>query len=134
MFSKVIAALFGGLIISTIGSMLVGFSVGGGAEGGEIGASAFFVFYVISFIISIRSNSSKQAWKRLLISASILCFLLPISSMLFTGMFIAEETSGTAEAAGGLIGGALFTGFTGFVGFFLGVVFLIIGMLLKDEK
>ena len=133
MFSKVIAAIFGGLIISTIGSVVVLWSVGVGLNYVEINASAFLVFYLISFIISIRSNSSKQAWKRLLISASILCFLLPISNILFTVIFLAEETSG-AGAAGGLLAGALVTSVMGFIGFFLGIVFLIIGMLLKDEK
>ena len=134
MLSKIIAAIVGGFIISMVGSMLVGLSVGAGAEGGGIASNAFFVLYIVSFVVSLRSNSSKQAWKRLLITASILSFLLPISSMLFTGMFIAEETSGAAEAAGGLIGGALVTGITGVFGFFMGVIFLIIGLLIKDQK
>ena len=134
MLSKIFAAIVGGFIISMVGSMLVGLSVGAGSEGGEIASIAFFVFYIVSFVVSLRSKSSKQAWKRLLITASILSFLLPISSMLFTGMFIAEETSGAAEAAGGLIGGALVTGITGIFGFFMGGIFLIIGLLIKDEK
>tara|TARA_B100000965_G_scaffold348632_1_gene321348 strand:- start:183 stop:608 length:426 start_codon:yes stop_codon:yes gene_type:complete len=134
MFSKIIAAIVGGFIISMVGSMLVGLSVGAGAEGGAIASSAFFVLYIVSFVVSLRSNSSKQAWKRLLITASILSFLLPISSVLYTGMFIAEETSSAAGAAGGLIGGALITSITGIFGFFMGVVFLIIGLLIKDEK
>ena len=134
MLSKILAAILGGFIISMIGSALVGLSVGAGVEGGETASIAFYVFYVVSFVVSLRSNSSKQAWKRLLITASILSFLLPVSSMLFTGIFIAEETSGGAEAAGGLIGGALVTGITGVFGFFMGVIFLIIGLLIKDEK
>lgn len=134
MLSKILAAILGGFIISMIGSALVGLSVGGGDEGGETASIAFYVFYAVSFVVSLRSNSSKQAWKRLLITAAILSFLLPVSSMLFTGIFIAEETSGRAEAAGGLVGGALVTGITGVFGFFMGVIFLIIGLLIKDEK
>lgn len=134
MLSKIFAAIVGGFIISIVGSMLVGLSVGAGSEGGVVASNAFWVLYIVSFVVSLRSNSSKQAWRRLLITSSILSFLLPISSMLFTGMFIAEETSGAAEAAGGLIGGALVTGITGIFGFFMGVIFLIIGLLIKDEK
>tara|TARA_B100001093_G_C26778103_1_gene993316 strand:- start:239 stop:664 length:426 start_codon:yes stop_codon:yes gene_type:complete len=134
MLSKILAAIVGGFFISSIGSMLVGLSVGAGDEGGEIAFYAFFVFYIASFVVSLRSISSKQAWKRLFITASILSFLLPVSSMIYTGIFIAEETSGTAEAAGGLIGGALVTGITGVFGFFMGVVFLLIGLLIKDKK
>ena len=133
MLSKILAAIVGGLIISIVGSMLVGLSVGAGEVGGEIAFYAFFVFYIAWFTISLRSNSSKQAWKRLFITASILSFLLPVSSMIFTGIFIAEETSGAAEATGGLIGGALVTGITGVFGFFMGIVFLLIGLLIKDK-
>ena len=134
MFSKILAAIIGGFILSIIGSTLVGLSVGAGVKGGEIAGYAFFVFYIVSFVVSLWSNSSEQAWKRLLITASILTFLLPVSSMLFTGIFILEQTSGTSEAAGGLIGGALVTGITGVFGFFMGAVFLIIGLLIKDKK
>ena len=52
----------------------------------------------------------------------------------FTGVFIAEETSGTAEAAGGLIAGTFITGVAGFFGFFLGIVFLVVGVLIGNNK
>lgn len=134
MFLKILAAILGGLIISMIGSVIVGLSAGGGVDGGDAGSSSFFIFYLISFAIAFMSQTAKQAWKRLLITSAILCFMLPISSMLFTGIFVAEETSGAAEAAGGLIGGALVTGVTGFFGFFMGVIFLVIGLLIKEKK
>ena len=39
-----------------------------------------------------------------------------------------------AQAAGAAIGGGLISGFMGFVGFFLGVVFLIIGLLVGRDQ
>ena len=45
----------------------------------------------------------------------------------------ASEYAG-AQAAGAAIGGGLISGFMGFVGFFLGVVFLIIGLLVGRDK
>lgn len=123
MLGKILAALVGGLIISVLGSIIVGLSVGAGEEGGNIGRFAFFIFYIYAFIISYFSESSVRAWKWLFISSAILCFLLPISSLLFTGVFIAEETSGTAEAAGGLIAGTFITGVAGFFWLFLGNCF-----------
>ena len=134
MLGKIFAALLGGFVISILGSMVVGLSVGAGEEGGSIGGISFFVFYVYSFVISLRSSSTIRAWKWLLINSAILCFLLPISSMLFTGIFIAEETSGAAEAAGGFLGGTLVTIIAGFFGFFLGVIFLVIGLLVGNTE
>jgi uncharacterized membrane-anchored protein len=134
MTGKIIPALIGGLIISSLGAILISFSVGAGEEGGSIGAISFWIFYAYAFFIALRSQSSGRAWKWMMINSSILCFLLPISSMLFTGVFLAEETSGAAEAAGGLIGGAILTSVTGVLGFFLGVVFLIIGLVVGNNK
>ncbi|WP_444922661.1 hypothetical protein ACJJH9_00120 (plasmid) [Microbulbifer sp. DLAB2-AF] len=68
----------------------------------------------------------------MLVSA-VLCFLLPVAGLVFTGNAVADTTSG-AEAAGAAIGGGLVSGFMGFVGFFLGIVFLIIGLLTGRDK
>jgi uncharacterized membrane-anchored protein len=134
MIGKIIAALIGGLIISSVGAMLISFSVGLGEEGANIGGISFWIFYAYAFLIALKSQSPVRAWKWMMINSSVLCFLLPISSMIFTGIFVAEETSGAAEAAGGLIGGAIVTGVTGFLGFFLGLVFLVIGLAVGNNK
>ena len=39
-----------------------------------------------------------------------------------------------AEAAGAFIGGGLISGFMGFVGFFVGIVFLILGLITGRDK
>ena len=134
MLGKILAAIIGGCVVSTLGSALVGIGVGAGEKGAAIAFASFFVFYAYSFLISLRSASSSKAWKWIMIHASILCFLLPISSMFFTGIFIAEQTSGTAEMAGGLLGGAVMTSIIGFFGFFLGIVFLVIGLLVGNKN
>jgi hypothetical protein len=134
MLGKILAAIIGGGVVSTLGSALVGFGLGLGEQETAIAFISFFVFYAYSFLISLRSASSSKAWKWMMIHASILCFLLPISSMLFTGIFIADQTSGAAEMAGGLLGGAIMTSIIGFFGFFLGIVFLVIGLLIGNKN
>lgn len=59
--------------------------------------------------------------------------------MIYTGSFMAKHVdSGAqyagAQAAGAAIGGGLISGVMGFVGFFLGVVFLVIGLLVGRDK
>ena len=46
MLFKILAAIVGGLIISIVGSMLVGLSVGAGEVGGEI-AFLCFLFFIL---------------------------------------------------------------------------------------
>ena len=62
MLGKILAALVGGLIISVLGSIIVGLSVGAGEEGGNIGRFAFFIFYIYAFIISYFSESSVNGY------------------------------------------------------------------------
>lgn len=53
---------------------------------------------------------------------------------MFTGSYVASQTHSGAAAAGAAIGGGLVSGALGFVGFLLGVVFLIIGLLVGRDK
>jgi hypothetical protein len=70
----------------------------------------------------------------LLLTCSVASFLMPISGLIYTGSFMANRTQSGAEAAGAAIGGGLVSGALGFVGFFLGIVFLIVGLLVGREK
>ena len=61
------------------------------------------------------------------------CHYLPLSAMIYSGEQLAETQDG-AEALGTAIGGGLLTGLTGFVGFFLAAIFLVIALLVGREK
>lgn len=64
---------------------------------------------------------------------------MPLSSFIFTGSHVAEvatqggEYAGAA-AAGAALGGGLITAISGFLGFFLGVIFLVVGLLTGRDK
>jgi hypothetical protein len=89
--------------------------------------------------MAIGAKTAAKAWRRLLLSSAVLSFLLPISAIVYTGSFMAKYIDSSSEhagaqAAGAVIGGGLISGIMGFVGFFLGIIFLIIGLLVGRNQ
>lgn len=140
MIGKILCGLTGGLIVAILGMLLVGVAFASDPEsGGQIGAMAFFVFWIIAFILALTAQRAGKAWARLLIISGLLAFAMPISTTIFTGAHVTDvATKGGkyagAEAAGAVLGGGLITLVTGFLGFFLGVIFLVIGFLIGRDK
>lgn len=136
MFGKILSGIFGGFIVAVLGSMLVGIAVTSNPESaGEAGAIAFLVFWVIALILALTAQRAGKAWSRLFILSALIAFAMPLSAFLFTGAQVvdAAEQSGAA-AAGAAIGGGMITAITGFIGFFVGVIFLIVGLLVGRDK
>ena len=137
---KFIAGLVGGLILAVLATILVTTTFAASPEkGGSLGVAAFFLFWFTGMIVALMAKTAAKAWRRLLVSSAVLSFLAPISAIIYTGSFMATQVDTASEyagaqAAGAAIGGGLLSGFMGFVGFFLGVVFLIIGLLIGKDK
>lgn len=137
---KILAGIIGGLILAVIVAILVTVTFAASPEkGGSWGAISFLTFWVVGIVIAVRSASAPKAWRKVLLSSSVMSFLLPLSGLIYTGSFMAKNVDPNAQyagaqAAGAAIGGGLISGFMGFVGFFLGVVFLIIGLLVGRDK
>ena len=137
---KVLAGFVGGFILAVLGMFLVAIMFAASAtKGGAGGALSFFVFWIVGFVIALKAPSAPKAWRRLLVTSAIASFLLPLSGIIFTGSYMATKVDpggqyAGAEAAGAAIGGGLISGALGFVGFFLGVVLLIIGLLVGRDK
>lgn len=135
---KILAGLVGGLILAILGATLVGTTFAASADGPGKGVVTFFLMWAAGFVIALMAPSAGKAWRRLLLTSSVMSFLLPLAGIIFTGSFMANmDTSGPhagAAAAGAAIGGGLVSGVLGFVGFFIGVVFLIIGLLVGRDK
>ncbi len=140
--TKIIAGLFGGFIMAIMAAICITITFAASPEkGGNWGAIGFFIFWVIGMVAAFQARTAGKAWRRLLIASSVLSFLLPISAVIYTGSFIATNDAmdpsrleGIAGIAGAAFGGGLLSGFMGFVGFFLGVVFLIIGLLVGRDQ
>lgn len=135
---KILAGIIGGLILAILVSMVVGIAGAASPEtSGARGAIVFFAAWVVSLVIAIYAPRPGKAWRRLLVMSGIAAFMLPLSGIIFTGSHLATNLSGAhsgAEKAGAAIGGTLVSGFLGFVGFFLGVIFLVIGLLVGRDK
>ncbi len=137
---KVIAGLVGGFILAVLAAFVVTITFAASPEKGGIwGAIGFFVFWIMGFVIALTAKTASKAWRRLLLSSAVLSFLMPLSGIIYTGSFMATHVDANAkyagaQAAGAAIGGGLVSGILGFVGFFLGVVFLIIGLLVGRDK
>lgn len=131
---KILAGILGGLMLAILGSLLVTITFAAGGGGAGKGVGAFFVVWAVGIAIAVMAPSAGKAWRRLLLTASVFSFLMPLSGLVYTGSFMATHAKGGAEAAGAAIGGGLLSGALGFVGFFLGIVFLIIGLLVGREK
>ena len=132
---KVLAGILGGLLIALIGAVVVAVAnAGGSGAGGGRAAIAFLVLWIGGVVVAVRSPSAPKAWRRLLIIAAVSCMMLPLAAILFTGGQVAGalQSGGQhagAAAVGSAIGGGLVSGLMGLVGFFLGAIFLVIGLL-----
>lgn len=137
---KLAAGLVGGFFLGVLIALLLTLSLphkNGIAP--VAGAISFFVAIVAGVVFAFFSPSPSKALRRLLLTCSVLAVLLPLSGLLFTGDMMtnfapeSSEHSG-AYQAGTAIGGGLISGVLGFVGFFSGVIFLIIGLLVGRDK
>ena len=137
---KILAGIIGGLILAILGAIVI--AIGGATnpgKSGSYGAIAFFILWIAGIVVAVTAPSPAKAWRRLLIASAVFAFLLPLSGVIFTGSHVAStmEKGGQyagAAATGAAIGGTLVSGFMGIVGFFLGAVFLVIGLLVGREK
>ena len=81
-----------------------------------------------------KQDTIRGIWRKSFIYFAIESFLMPVAMFLFTIVFISNNSANGAEALGGAIGGGIMMLLTGFLGVFLGTVFLLIGLLVLKEK
>jgi hypothetical protein len=137
---KFIAGIIGGLIIAIIG--VFDLAVAGASRPESIagyGLIVFIALWIVGIVIAVMAPSAVKAWRRLLITSGLLSFLLPLSAIFFTGSQVAGtlERGGefaAAATAGTAIGGGIITGMMGILGFSLGAIFLVTGLLIGRDK
>ncbi len=135
---KILAGIVGGLILAILSTFLVTIAFAASHPDSNPGALAFFAMWMVGIAIAVMAPSASKAWRRLLLTCAVMAFLLPLSGLVYTGSYMAGMDStgqhSAAAATGAAIGGSLVSGFLGFVGFFLGVIFLVIGLLVGRDK
>lgn len=137
----IIGKIFAGLVMGIVAAVLVMYLFGliGGEEALGWGMAIGFILVVI---LALTANGVGQAWGRGALVCGVTCFALPLAGVVFTSVIGAEvldqaqpdafSQAGTAIGVG--IGGAMVTGILGFVGFFAGVIFIILAFFLLRRK
>lgn len=137
---KVRVGILGGLLVGALASLMLSLAFAPSITkgGSHVGVYAFFIGWIASIVVAVRAPSAVKALRRILLTAAVMAFVLPLAGLVFTGSVVTDVAStganSGARAAGAVIGGGLVSGFLGFVGFFLGVVCLLIGLLIGRDK
>lgn len=129
-FRIIVGGIFGLASGAALIPLLASFADGSGVIG--------LVFMLgVGAVLGGFAPSTRRAFGRGFLLLGACVFLLPISTLILSGTAFNEvvagadeNTQGAAALGAGLAGG-LVTGFAGFVGFFIGSVLLIIGLVLS---
>lgn len=136
---KLLAGALAGFVLAVLCAVAVTIAFATSAKAVAVGSMTFFGVWILGLVIALHAPTAGKAWRRLFLCSSIASFLLPLSGVIYTGAFIgtnvdpADKYAGAATA-GAAIGGTFVSGILGFIGFFLGVVFLVIGLLIARDK
>ena len=133
---RVIEAVISGSVFALSGNVLAAIAF---MAYPEIYVPATSISAVISFVtafyVVVQSETRAKALQKLLLLASVFSFLLPLSAVIYSGCFFAEDLKQgilftDAHFSGPAIRGGVITLIVGIMGFLLGVVFLISGLLM----
>lgn len=137
-----VAGIIGGFILAVLGINIIAtiFYPPMNEEPGMIRSFIYLMFFLtlwaVSIIIAIKSKSPINAWRKLLISNACLSFALPISIFIFTSSAMSKFMDKGPNIKAAAIAGA--GGITmivfGILGFFLGAILLIIGLVVCKDK
>lgn len=137
MVGKIFAGIIMGILVAILASMVVGVGAGGGDGGGKSGVWAAVIGFLLMMFLAVRAQRGRYAWGRGMLLCGLLCFAMPLATVLFTAIVGAGQV-GAATSDGGRAGAALGTAVagtaltvvTGVVGFFLGAIFFVISYFL----
>lgn len=129
-FQFVVGLVFGLLAAMSLSPLLASLPA-------EIGTASGFGVVVIVCLAAALAPNVRRALGRSFLLLGVAVFVLPISTMLLSGVVTYEtvEAAGSAEkelsAAAGILAGGAMTAFAGFIGFVLGTILLVIGLVLS---
>ncbi|WP_127143178.1 hypothetical protein [Pelagibacterium montanilacus] len=109
------------------------------AFAGEPGDSAWLIWVVVAIaaVLAFFAPTIRRAFGRSFLVLGASTFALPLSMMVLSGrvtndmMNQAQMGEQGMAAFGGVVAGTMMTGAAAFIGFFLGAIFLIIGLVLS---
>lgn len=93
-----------------------------------------FVMLLVALIVALRAPTAAKAWRWLLITGAVMTLMWPLAAIYSTGSDVAgvlgrDQPGAGAVATALALGGGMIAWLAGFVGLFLGVVQLVVGLL-----
>lgn len=120
--------IFGSLLVSIIASFHFNFLFQGNGL-----FYGFLAVFALLIYLSYKKNNKEEIRQFQNKTASILCFLLPVSAIIFSFVFTGnaviqnqDPAFQAGSAVGGFIGGSIVTFFSFIVGLSLGIVFYLL--------
>lgn len=129
-FQLILGAIFGGLSAASLSPLLASF-------GPEISPTVTIVVFCVVALLVVIAPNIRRAFGRSFLFLGAAVFLLPLSTMVLSGVVLNETVGGVAEAdkayaaVGGVLAGGLMTAAAGFIGFVLGSILLLVGLILS---
>ncbi|MDH3671970.1 MAG: hypothetical protein OES46_12520 [Gammaproteobacteria bacterium] len=129
MIGKIVVGVLGGLVVAVLGLSVLPIGVihltGNAGSDAQAILIGLLVLWVLALVLAITAARAAKAWRRLLLVAAVLFFSLPLSAVIFAGArnmktLLVTDTLSLTDAA--------------IIGFFLGTIFLIIGLLVGRDK
>lgn len=137
MIGKIVAGVIGGILVGFLGMILVVVAFTPEA-GSRVGGFSFFAFWGFALLLSFTASRGAKAWRRVFIACGVISFSLPLASLIFSGTQIVDaavtDNADAAQVVGAAVGSGMITAISGFLGFFLGIVFMIVGLMVGKDK
>ena len=141
--SRLVAGIVGGLVPAILAAdsatALFGDPMASEPSKATIAVSVliFLGMWAVSIVVAVKAERAAKAWRRLLIASACLSFAMPLAGFVLAGRAAHqfESNGGNLEAAVTAGAAGIATIFVGILGFFLGAIFLTVGLLVgRDRK
>lgn len=128
MIIRLVIGIIGGLAVAILGVFLCATAVGYDPASALVRNQRMVLYplWALSVAVAVAAPSIAKAVRRMLVAVGLMCLSLPLASMALAGGEVLRADT-TGAAAGAILGGGLITIASGFLGFFLGAVFLVAG-------
>jgi len=139
---RLVAGLVGGLILAIMAAnicMLVLGDANAKEQSMVVKTASVLVFFGLwagAVVVAAKAHRAAHAWRRLLISNACLSFALPLAGFFMGGKLASQYAAKGQQvqaAAAGMAGGVMAI-ILGVLGFFLGAIFLTIGLLVGRKR
>lgn len=141
MFLKIVAGIVMGIIAGIVAMAVAGLGVGGGTEAAGPIRWAFLIAFLLTLFLAVRAARARFAWSRGALITGLLCFMLPLAGFVFSAIVghgnvvkASTQAEQVGAAIGSGIGGVMVTGVTAVLGFFGGLIFLIMAYFLGRAR